>query len=544
MPEYWSLTDAEGNRIPKRSLLEEQGGPTVTGVRQALSDHPENGLTPARLALLLREAEEGDPIRQMELAEAVEEKYLHYQGVLGTRKRAVTRLPITVESYSDDAGDVADADLVREWLRRDTLRQEMMDILDAIGKGISFTEICWDTSEGQFWPVELKWRPPTWFTFDHTDLETPYLRGEGGQPEALRPYTWIRHRSQAKSGSPIRAGLIRGVSWVYLFQNLGWKSWIEFGTRFGMPFRLGKYGQGASKDDRDTLMRAIRALGADFGGIIPESMAIELIEAKVSGNVTVFKDLVAEADTRVSIAVLGQNLTTRVEGGSYAASQTHEGVREDIRDADADDLAVTLNRDLVRPLIDLNRGPRKRGRYPRLRIAEPDAIDMQEMRENLKTFVPMGMKVGMSTIRDKIGLPDPDPDEQVLMPPGAVSDGRPHPQLDDNAAVKGVFNGSGAPHPVPSPPRTAAHASAPPGASTAIDDIDALVDQLDAAAMPAMDRLINAVRDVLDRAESIPDAIARLEQAYPSMALDDLAGVIGQAMMVADLSGRAEVTDA
>ena len=138
------ILDQYGNPIDLGRLKEEQAGPTVTGVRQVISGHPAQGLNPARLASILREAEDGDPTRQLELAEEIEEKDLHYQGVISTRKRAVTQLEITVEAASDQAEDIKAADLIRAWLDRDTLQDEMFDILDAIGKGYSFVEIDWD----------------------------------------------------------------------------------------------------------------------------------------------------------------------------------------------------------------------------------------------------------------------------------------------------------------------------------------------------------------------------------------------------------------
>ena len=45
----------------------------------------------------------------------------HYQGVLGTRRRSVSQIDITVEPGSDDARDIEIADMVRDWLDRDEL---------------------------------------------------------------------------------------------------------------------------------------------------------------------------------------------------------------------------------------------------------------------------------------------------------------------------------------------------------------------------------------------------------------------------------------
>jgi phage gp29-like protein len=76
-------------------------------------------------------------------------------------------------SASDDPEDVRRADMVREWLKRDELSDETFDILDAIGKGVSFTEIIWDTSEGQWEPQRLERWDPRWMTFDQRRCASP-----------------------------------------------------------------------------------------------------------------------------------------------------------------------------------------------------------------------------------------------------------------------------------------------------------------------------------------------------------------------------------
>jgi hypothetical protein len=129
--------------------------------------------------------EQGDATAYLELAEEMEEKDLHYLSVLGTRKRAISQLPIEVDAASDDPDDEADAQLIRDWLKRDTLEIELFDILDAIGKGFSVTEIVWEFTAKAWLPCRLKWRDPRWFEFDQVDGETLKLKGLGG-PRAAR----------------------------------------------------------------------------------------------------------------------------------------------------------------------------------------------------------------------------------------------------------------------------------------------------------------------------------------------------------------------
>ena len=54
------------------------------------------GLTPQRLAALLKNTLTSTLVPYLELAEEMEEKYPHYLAVLNTRKRAVTQLSLEV----------------------------------------------------------------------------------------------------------------------------------------------------------------------------------------------------------------------------------------------------------------------------------------------------------------------------------------------------------------------------------------------------------------------------------------------------------------
>ncbi len=60
---------------------------------------------------------------------------------------------------------------------------------------------------------------------------------------------------------------------------------------------------------------------------------------------------------------------TADDGSSNAQAQVHNDVRVDILEADAKALANTLNRDLLRPYIDLNFGPQ--ADYPRIELEVP-----------------------------------------------------------------------------------------------------------------------------------------------------------------------------
>lgn len=408
-----TILDQYGNPIKKEDLLEEEARPSVTGVRQIISSYQTGGLNPKRLAEILRQADEGDAVAYLELAEEVEEKDTHYASVLGTRKRAVSQLEINVIPASDDEIDQKAASLVEDWLNRDQLEDELFHILDAIGKGFSVTEILWDVNSDVWMPRDLKWRDPRWFEFDQNDGETLYLRGDLGEKIELKPYKYIIHRAQAKSGVPIRGGVIRPCVWMWLFKNFSIKDWVIFCEAYGQPIRVGKYGSSATAADKNVLMRAVANIGSDAAAIIPESMKIEFIESTTKGGtIDAFERLCNFCDKQISKAVLGQTTTTDAQANGLAGNQAHNDVRGDIERSDAKQLAATINRQLIPMLIALNMGQLKR--LPRIKIGRQDDIDISKLAEVSERSVKMGMKVSASKLREKLGLPAPEDEADEL----------------------------------------------------------------------------------------------------------------------------------
>lgn len=428
------LVDQYGRPISTAALKKEQAAPTMVGVRRPNTEHQASGLTPGKLARLLKSSINGDPEAYLALAEDMEERDLHYAGVLGARKLQVAGLDVSVEAASDSAEDVQNADMIRSFVERDAFETELVDVLDAVGKGFSATEIIWQTSESQWDPVALKWRDPRWFRFSDEDGETPLLRDPTGD-QPLAPFKWVFHQAKAKSGLPIRGGIARAVCWTFLFKAFTTKDWAIFCEAYGQPLRLGKWGEGASDADKEILLQAVANIGVDYSAIVPATMSVEFIKADVTGSHELYEKRSDWLDRQVSKLVLGQTGTTDMTAGGYAQAKVHDGVKADIERSDAKQLAATLNRDLVRPYIDLNKGPQKA--YPKIKIGRPEQIDVEKWMKNVETFVAMGGKIGMSTVRDRIGAPEPDKGEELLVPRGNGAAPAAEPPADDKPPVTG-----------------------------------------------------------------------------------------------------------
>ena len=207
--------------------------------------------------------------------------------------------------------------------------------------------------------------------------------------------------------------------WNYLFRNYILKDFVTFCEVFGQPLRLGKYGAGATEQDKSLLLQAVANIGTDAAAIIPDSMTIEFEKVAQTGDSSrLYRDALEYLDRRLTIAILGQELTTALPNGagSRAAAEAHDVVRRDIATDDARRLAATLNRDLIKPLVDLNRGVRVR--YPKIKFAFEDQQGLEQLASALGALVDRGLPVTQRGILDKFGLSTPGRDEPILHPLG------------------------------------------------------------------------------------------------------------------------------
>lgn len=562
------LVDAYGRPVYTELLREDEAGPTLGGVRNIFSSIDTSiGLTPDRVLEMLRQAEYGDPWLYLELAERMEEKDELYQGVLHTRKMAVSQLEITIDAAGDSPAEQADADFVREVLLEGDidLHDTVFEMLDALGKGFSANEIIWDltgrnavTGAPQWIPRELKWRDPRFFMFDWISGEQLLVRSlstDGqqipvgplgdGQPtlnalnvrvrtaasgqqigiqpatKPLAPFKFITHVTKAKAGLPIRGGLARVAAWNYLFRNVILKDWVTFLEVYSQPLRLGKYGPGATDQDKNALLRAVANIGADAAAIIPNSMLIEFpAPSQADAHAKSYRDALEYLDKRITIAVLGQELTTSLPrgAGSRAAAEVHDVVRRDIATDDARRIRASLQRDLIKPLVDLNRGPRPNGRYPKISIGFDDADDLQTFANALAPFIDRGLPVADGAILEKFGLPRPDPGETLLHPAESIRKNADPPAAPAKAAADAVASAPLTPAFTDvnnSENRNAEFARK--NATPYLDKIDLFVKKLRDESDSAMGPIIRPLLAELEHATSYEDLQRRLSLAVARM---------------------------
>jgi hypothetical protein len=188
-------------------------------------------------------------------------------------------------------------------------------------------------------------------------LQDPY--GTKGIPLADDPDKWIFHAPGAgASDYPWRLGAMRSRIIPSTIKRFTARAWISLLERWGQPQVAAFVEDDGSRNDsgqsiEDLVVDALRALGTDWRAAFPKG--VELKEISVNVSDTLHKTFIEAQNIEDAIAILGQNLTTEVSGGSFAAAAAHKHVRYDILAADCVELAETLTDQWAEPIIRYNR---------------------------------------------------------------------------------------------------------------------------------------------------------------------------------------------
>ncbi|OQW91177.1 MAG: hypothetical protein BWK79_17555, partial [Beggiatoa sp. IS2] len=265
----------------------------------------------------------------------------------------------------------------------------------------------WEFINNTWLVKNLQFRPQSWFCTNPEHQNQLRLRDNSLHGQELWSLGWITHIHRAKSGYISRAGLVRVLAWPYIFKNYAIRDLAEFLEVYGVPVRLGKYSINASDYEKDTLLKAVVEMGHNSAGIIPESMGIEFLSA-AGGSPEAFQTMIDWAEKSASKAILGGTLTSQADGktSTNALGTIHEGARFEIAISDARQVASTLTKQLIRPLCVLN------GLDPKLFSFEFDTsiTDIDEIQK----LSQIGLRIPASYIRDKLNIPKPIEDEEVL----------------------------------------------------------------------------------------------------------------------------------
>ena len=318
-----------------------------------------------------------------------------------SRKAGVLSLDWEINRGLDKDQNAED---VENLLKKLDIQKLMSDILDATQFGFQPLEIMWKRDKsGHIMPERVTAKPPEWFCFDD-DNNLKFRTKENYYGEVVPAKKFLLAQNNPSYNNPYGERTLSRVFWNVTFKKGGLKFWVVFTEKYGMPHLIGKHPRGSTKEETNSLADMLEDMVQDAIAVIPDDSSIEIQEASKSSSAEIYEKLIDKMNTEISKAILGQTLTTEIGStGSYAASNTHMQVRQDIIDSDKKLVEGVINQ-LIQWIYEINFANVE---VPVFELYEPEDVDLT-LAQRDKILSDTGVKFTKEYFIKNYGLEEED----------------------------------------------------------------------------------------------------------------------------------------
>lgn len=276
--------------------------------------------------------------------------------------------------------------------------------------GFSDGQLVWDDSGPVALPYLRFWHPRyEYFQWDirkyvaiTQDCNKVIYPGDG---------KWVHHTPKGDYRGWMW-GAIRAVAEPWLLRHFGFRDMARFSEVHGMPIRIGKVPAVADETQRQRFEDQTASLGSETTMILPQGVdnttpgyELDLLEAE-SATWEIFPSEIDRCDMDIVLALVFQNLTTEVTGGSLAATQGHMDILQFGVENDNIGWRDTIHNQIARPFAYLNFGDADLAPF-----TDWDVTRREDYDQRAKTFYSFGQSL---QIMRQAGVKFRDGDEGAL----------------------------------------------------------------------------------------------------------------------------------
>jgi phage gp29-like protein len=397
-----------------------------------------NYYTPQRIEMILRWAAAGDMLQQWQMFDLMERTWPRLQGNLRKLKDKAASVGWMVQPwYAKGAKPTPEAvrraDLLEDAIN--TMRPSVADdendfegtvwdLADAWGKGTSLLEILWEPRDNMIAPRATRFVTPNHYGFWSTKTQPDAIRfkaddswlaNQSSDPMDLIPDKFLLGVAKGKSGHPAGAALLQPLAFFWAAMNFSWEWFLNYAQIFGIPIRFATYSDNASQETIAEIDNMLENMGSMGWANLPAGTTLDIKEpSKTSGNHPQ-ESIITAANTACDILILGQTLAQEAgDIGSQALGKVHADVMSDREQALIGWTARMLNLQLVPAFCRLNFGDTKEA--PQIVADCDEGPDAQTLGQTILVAQKAGLQVSKHWAHDKLGIPIPEPGEEVLEP--------------------------------------------------------------------------------------------------------------------------------
>ncbi len=196
-------------------------------------------------------------------------------------------------------------------------------------------------------------------------------------------------------------------------------------------------------------------------------------------------------------------------------------MRHDLLVSDAAQVAGTISRDIVFAALTLNRGVPDPRRVPRMGFDTREPEDLKLYSEALPSLAGIGLRIPRAWAQDKLRIPEPDKNEDVLSVP--------NPEMVVPPALRKKQTQA-----LPAAARVALKA----GSGETSDVFDVFSDDLSADWERVTDPLVSPVDRLISECSSYEEFLRRLPEAVDQMDTAELTEALAKGLFAANSFGR------
>ncbi len=400
-------------------------GRAVQPDRTDVADLLSGDLTLQRVKAFLKEAAYGEPARQSDLADQMIELEPRIGSLREMRLLALRLRPWEVVSAMQVGRGPVTGNKVNEQLAADTANycadvlssirglEEALDHLgEAVCRSTSVVEIEYVGGK----PIAAHSIPYRRLRADSQNVGRILVASEKDwkgialDDPQFGPGKFIVHTPRPIGGSPLRGGRDVAALCIWAMSRLIHFGWVQGIEKYGWPWAIGKHLKNASAADKAEMVKILRDVGLNRGGLFEEGTDIELVEPQNS-SASPHKDALTWLFQGVSINYVGNATTADSTGqpaglGQAGVQVKREDVRDDIRDDDNHKKGNTIRTQFFRPLVLAKFGERVANVVPCFRhvIEEPkDLAASADLAD--KAVNKLGAPIKMAYVVTELGLP-------------------------------------------------------------------------------------------------------------------------------------------
>ena len=412
----------------------------VRSARDRAYEYPTARLTPEKLVNIFRVADQGELRSQGELIGEMLERDAHLQSVVAQRRSSAMSRPREVVAADDTPAAAEAAGFVEEALRYvPFLGHRLGELWFGNLAGYAVQQMRWTFAAGKFWIEDLVPIPRSRFRADVEDelLLVTDENPRGDRLDVRHPAEFLVLKKPGPVGSICRPEVMRTCAAAYMFKRFAIQDWHIFAERYGVPMRYSQHSRNATTEEKKAALSALVNLGTDGAALLPEGFPVNVLEARGGGTQDVHGSLASFWNAEMSKSVVGQTLTTEAgDKGARSLGLVHQVGREALVDQDVEILEETLQRGLVRWLVEFNFPPGTP--CPQLRIQRSSTQDLDADAKRMSVLVnELGMQVPVEHAHKIFGIPRAEAGEDVLTGRGAAAPTVPPPPLNEPDGLGG-----------------------------------------------------------------------------------------------------------